>query len=255
MNDHALILGVSLKLYLDVAQTTRWAGALAEIALASEAVRDGRVRLFALPSLPSLPSAQRALAGTRVAVGAQDLYWEDRGAFTGAVSGADLREIGCTLVEIGHAERRHAFGEDDTVIRAKLAAAIRNGLTPVLCVGEQERCGPEDAAAICVAQLDALLAGTDTNAGFDLIVAYEPEWAIGVTEPAEPDHVRAVGLALRDRLRQHPSVRSGAVIYGGSAKPGTLTALHDAVDGLFLGRFAHDPAALRSIATEAASLR
>lgn len=251
-----MILGVSLKLYLDIAQTTQWANDVAAIARGHEAVRSGAVRLFALPSLPALPAVREALTGSDVAWGAQDLHWEDRGAFTGAVSGTDLAAVGCSVVEVGHAERRHVFGESDEVIKRKLEAAFRNGLTPVFCVGEQEEMSPEAAAAACIAQLDAAL---DSALGHsdvgDLIVAYEPEWAIGRAEPASVEHVVAVAGALRARLAAESSLRSSWVIYGGSAQRGTLAALGGGVDGLFLGRFAHDPEDLAHIIDEAAALR
>jgi triosephosphate isomerase len=156
-----------------------------------------------------------------------------------------LCELGCDYVEIGHAERRRIFGEDDTVIAAKTAAAFRNGLTPLLCVGEQRRSLVEAAAAECVAQLDSAVS---TAAG-PVVVAYEPMWAIGAAEPASPLYIAAVCSALRS----HMSGR-GKVIYGGSAKPGLLTHLGDGVDGLFLGRFAHDPAAVSRILDEVVDL-
>lgn len=244
-----VLLGVSLKLYLDVAATAAWAEGVADVARRHPSILDGTVELFVLPSLPALPAVQAAIAGTAVTVGAQDLHWQDRGAFTGAVSGADLAATGCELVEIGHAERRRIFGEDDDVVRRKVAAAVRNGLIPVLCVGERDQVDPSTAAAQCVAHLDAVLSGVDVTG--ELIVAYEPEWAIGAASPATPEHVRAVVAALRAHLAERGAARA-RVIYGGSAQPGTLTALAGAVDGLFLGRFAHDTAALESIVDEAA---
>lgn len=248
-----VIVGVSLKLYLDIAASTRWASALAEIARHHPEITRGAVKIFALPSLPAIPSVREALTGVPVAFGAQDLHWDDRGAFTGGISGADLREWGCSLVEVAHAERRSVFGEDERVARAKLAAAVRNGLTPVLCIGEREQLPADAAAEQCVAQLDFLLGGLDAPAG-DLIVGYEPVWAIGKPTPASADHVRAVVAALRARLALQPEFDSTAIIYGGSAQPGTLTELGDAVDGVFLGRFAHDPASLAHIIDEAGRL-
>ncbi|HKU10031.1 MAG TPA: triose-phosphate isomerase, partial [Sinomonas sp.] len=105
-----IVLGVSFKLYLDVDSTVEWAKTVAEAVRTHPAVKSGRVRLFVLPSLPAIPGVVDALQGTGVGVGAQDLFWEDRGAFTGAVSGADLRTVGCSYAEIGHAERRALFG-------------------------------------------------------------------------------------------------------------------------------------------------
>lgn len=250
-----VLLGVSLKLYLGIAQSAGWARGLAGIARSAPAVRDGRVRLFALPSLPALPAVKAELAGSGVGVGAQDLHWADRGAFTGAVSGADLADAGCSYAEVGHAERRRVFGESDATVNAKFAAALRNGLTPVLCVGEAHRSEPEAAAAECIRQLESAL-GADPAvlAGAEVIVAYEPVWAIGASEPATPAHVRAVSTALRTRLGDFSQLRSAAIIYGGSAQRGTLGALAGTVDGLFLGRFAHDPRELAAIVDEAAGI-
>lgn len=251
----AVTLGVSLKLYLDIPSSVRWARAVATIARGHRAVRDGAVRLFVLPSLPAIPGVQDALTGTAVDVGAQDLHWADRGAFTGAVSGTDLAEWGCRLVEVGHAERRTVFGEDDTVVRRKLAAAVRNGLIPVLCVGETETVSVEQAAATCLAQLRSALTDLAAAERTDLIVAYEPAWAIGGRDAAPTSHVTAVVDALRGFLADDPRIADGSVIYGGSAQRGTLSELGPAVDGLFLGRFAHDPADLARIIDEAAALR
>jgi triosephosphate isomerase len=196
-----------------------------------------------------------ATSGTAVEVGAQNLHWEDRGPYTGEVSGTDLREIGCTLVEVGHAERRSVFGEDDDVVRRKLAAAVRNGLTPVLCVGESERVPAADGASRCLDELESARAGLDGMPVGDLIVAYEPVWAIGRPTPAPTDHIQVVAAALRDRLAEDDRVTGSSVIYGGSAQRGMLSDLGGAIDGLFLGRFAHDTASLARIIDEAAALR
>ncbi|GAA1209140.1 triose-phosphate isomerase [Rhodoglobus aureus] len=247
-----MTLGASLKLYLDVDASVEWAEALKETARVHPLVISGHVRLFVLPSLPALSAVIDVLADSPIAVGAQDLFWEDRGAYTGGVSGADLARLGCTYVEVGHVERRRIFNEDDLTIRLKFAAALRNGLTPVLCVGEAEQIDAESAAQLCIAQLDSAMA--NTTGLRDLVVAYEPEWAIGQAEPAPSAHVVSVIRKLRQHIDEIGLV-DAAVVYGGSAKPGLLSALGNRVDGLFLGRFAHDPAAFASIIDEAAGLR
>ncbi|QAY60123.1 triosephosphate isomerase [Microbacterium protaetiae] len=249
----AVTLGVSLKLYLDIPRTVRWAQQIAEIARRHSAVRSGAVRLIALPSLPALEATRVALEGSGVQLGAQDLFWEDRGAYTGGVSGADLRQAGCAYVEIGHAERRTVFGEDDAIIGRKLSAAVRNGLIPILCVGEATP--EEDAAEACLAQLAAALDGLPggTTAD-DVIVAYEPVWAIGATDPASADRVTDVTNALRGALEADERVGAASLIYGGSAQAGLLRRLGRGVDGLFLGRFAHDPERLEEVVAEAAAI-
>lgn len=239
-------VGVSLKMYFGHAAALSWFDRVAELAREHPAVASGQVELFVIPSFPSIPGAIAAFEGTRVLVGAQDLHWEDSGAFTGEVSGAELAELGVRVAEVGHAERRRLFFETDAVVAAKTAAALRNGLVPVLCIGEAAQLTPALAAAEVISQLDAALAGSPAGR---VIVAYEPVWAIGAAEPASADHIAAVCVALREHL--DATGRDGTVIYGGSAGPGLLTRLGDSVDGLFLGRFAHDPAALAAVLDEA----
>jgi triosephosphate isomerase (TIM) len=244
-------VGVSLKMYFGHADARRWFARVAELAAAHPAVADGRVECFVFPTYVQLLPALEAFRGTRVAIGAQDVAAEDAGAFTGEVSAAELAEVGVRLAEIGHAERRRLFGETDDVVRAKTAAALRNGLTPVLCLGEVEHLETTDAATEVVGQLHAALSGATAGR---VIVAYEPVWAIGAAEPAPAAHIATVARALRDALDALADREGSTVIYGGSAGPGLLTTLGDAVDGLFLGRFAHDPAALASVLDEAATL-
>lgn len=242
-------------MYLSVADAVRWAEQVAVVVGKHPVVEQQGVELFVLPSLPAVPPVLTALAGTPFRVGAQDLFWEDRGAFTGGVSGADLRAIGCTLVEVGHMERRRHFGEDQQTVRRKLAAAFRNELTPVLCVGERRDRGTESALSYCLAQLESALVGMDVPARplparAAMIVAYEPEWAIGGALAADPDRIDAVSRGIHQTLESHPWLSSTDVIYGGSAQPGLLPRLGSDVDGLFLGRFAHDPAAIGRLLDE-----
>ena len=251
-----LEIAVSLKMYLDHAHTVSWSNAVAEWAGSHPALVEGRVKLIVLPSFPSLPEVLSIFAGTAVEVGAQDLFWEDRGPYTGAVSGADLRQIGCSYVEVGHVERRRVFGEGNKVARRKLTAALRNGLTPIICVGEDQQAPPELAATECVAQLEGVLQDlAPEGPASGLVFAYEPVWAIGMPEPASIEHIVAVVAALRAWIRTQSRIGDFSVIYGGSAGGGLLPALMGATDGLFLGRFAHDPRALKTILDEALQLR
>ena len=244
-------VGVSLKMYLGHRQAIDWFASVAEIAAAHPAVLSGDVELFVIPTYLQILPALDAFADTLVRVGAQDAADVDAGAFTGEVSPAELAEVGVELVEIGHAERRKLFGETDEIVASKTRAALRNGLTPVLCIGESNHLGEAEAAEVTIAQLGSALA--DAPAG-PVIVAYEPVWAIGAPEPAPVAHIQAVCAALRGALDFLPGRAGSAVIYGGSAGPGLLTALGASVDGLFLGRFAHDPASLAAVIDEAATL-
>lgn len=253
--DRPRLIGVSLKMYFDVQRTLAWTTEVADIARRHPGLVDGTLSLLVLPSLPALAQAAGVFAGIPAQLGAQDLFWEDRGAFTGAVSGVDLAQIGCRYVEVGHAERRGLFNEDEEIVRLKTAAAVRNGLIPLLCVGDQTQRSPESASAECLAQLDSALGQFEHCANpVPLAVAYEPVWAIGQTQAASAAHVIAVSQAIREWLADRPMFEAASLVYGGSAGPGTLGELGDAVDGLFLGRFAHDPQALSTILDEAMRL-
>ena len=238
-------------MYFSHARTVAWCHSVAEIAGEHPAISGGAVELFVIPSYLSVPAALEAF-GPLALVGAQDLSTEDSGAYTGEVSGAEIAELGCRVVEVGHAERRRLFGETPEVVAAKTAAALRNGLDPVLCIGEAERTTPEEAVRDCIAQIDSALEPSRL-AGHSgrVIVAYEPHWAIGAPEPASAGYIRAVCSALQKHVRSLSSFPESAVIYGGSAGPGLLSEIADSVDGIFLGRFAHDPEALRVILDEA----
>lgn len=247
----AVIVGVSLKMYFTHRRALTWFDDVAAIARDHAAVRDGAVELFVTPSYLQVLPAITAFTGTRVGVGGQDVAAEETGAFTGEVSAAELAEVGATIAEIGHAERRRLYGETDQVVSAKTGAALRAGLTPLLCIGETEHQDADAAAGTAVAQLHSALEGAAPGA---IIVAYEPVWAIGAPEPAPHPHIRTVAAALRAALDAAPDRGGSAVIYGGAAGPGLLTALGDTVDGVFLGRFAHDATALATVLDEAAAL-
>ncbi|TDC69791.1 triose-phosphate isomerase family protein [Streptomyces hainanensis] len=249
----AVTIGISLKMYFGHHQTLNWSRRTAAIAGRHPAVTSGLAELFVLPSFPALVPVASIVAGSGVRVGAQDLAAEDAGPYTGEVSGAHLKEIGCAYAEVGHAERRRLFGEGDTVVAAKTAAALRNGLTPVLCVGELNRADPSDAAARTVAELERLLATAGAERA-PVVVAYEPQWAIGAPQPASTTHIRTVCAALTDWLAARPGLAGSRVIYGGSAGPGLLADLGADAGGLFLGRFAHDPTAVERILDEALAL-
>ena len=248
------IIGVSLKMYFGYTRSVDYCRDVAAIAFAHPAVQNGDIELFVLPVLPALPEAARILGPAGAASGAQDIFWEDEGAYTGEVGGRTIAELGGRYVEVGHAERRRIFGEDHRIIGLKTAAAFRNGLTPVLCVGELQRGSVEEAIVQCTAEIDAALnrASSLVPAG-RTIVAYEPQWAIGAPEPATPGYISAVITGLDAHLRSLPGQENSRVIYGGSAGPGLIPQLEPAVAGLFLGRFAHDPKVLKTILDEAAA--
>lgn len=245
------LVGVSLKMYFSHARTLAWVRDVVDIAERHPAVRSGAATLFVVPTFPALVPVRALLDGSPVLLGAQDLAWADEGAFTGEVSGAELREVGVDLVEIGHAERRSLFHETDDEVAGKVHAAFRNHLRPLVCVGEASRASRADAVAEVTAQLDRSVATAvaDGIAG-PVIVAYEPVWAIGAPAPAPDDHIVDVLAGIEAHLATRPELTGSTVIYGGSAGPGLLTRGQGRIGGLFLGRFAHDPAAIATILDE-----
>jgi triosephosphate isomerase (TIM) len=246
--------GVSLKMYFGYAQAVEWCERVSTLAQQLPGLADGRVELAVFPSFAALSVAVGTFAGTAVSVGAQDIFWQDSGPFTGEVGGPELREVGCRFVEIGHAERRRIFGETNEIVARKLEAAARNNLTAVLCIGEDVAGDPEGAAAWCVSQLASVL-GDDAREESGVIIAYEPWWAIGAKVPASIEHIRTVCSAIRGWLDGSDHRRGCRVIYGGSAGLGVLPELEDCLDGLFLGRFAHEPGHLGRIISEATTRR
>lgn len=232
------LVGAGLKMFLGYAETI---GYLRELAVCA-AEFDG-VSVFVLPSFPVLAAARELLAGSPVRYGAQDAHWEESGAYTGCVSPAVLRELGCTFVEVGHAERRHLFGESDEMVARKALAAVRCGLEPIVCVGEEHETD-RAAATIVGDQAAAVLAPLPSAA--DVVIAYEPVWAIGAENAADPERVAGVVAEVRRRA----SGRDGdlRILYGGSVRPGEIAGLLAAgVDGVFVGRAATAVSGLREV--------
>ena len=246
-NNHDRTVGVSLKMYLGLQQTRAWLHDAAAVVIEGAFAED--IDIFVMPSFLSLATARRELAGSGVRFGAQDVFWIDRGPYTGEISAPMLREAGCTYVEVGHAERRRLFGEDDETTAAKAVAAIRAGLAPIVCIGEAENGTIKEATSECVAQMHAVLDAVPTSA--EILFAYEPVWAIGRATPAPPRRILDVTSELRQRVQDRPG--RTRLLYGGSAGPGLFGELSSGVDGLFLGRFAHKVANLRTVLSEVAA--
>ena len=249
------LVGMSTKMYFSHARTLQWCRSAMELSRAHPAVVEGRAELFMLPGFLSVAEVASMTASSGSwSVGAQDVCWADEGPYTGEVSAGQLAEVGVRYVEVGHAERRRLFGEDDELVAAKTAAILRHGLIPVLCIGEIEHGEPAAAVEVCLDQIASALAPA-RSAGHRgrIVIAYEPVWAIGASEPAGVEHIVGVCGPLRAALAADPDY-SGDVIYGGSAGPGLLREVGEQVDGLFLGRFAHDPQAIAGILDEVLAL-
>ena len=206
------------------------------------------------PSFVALTAVADALAGSPIALGAQNVHPEPKGAFTGEVSAAMLQGV-CTHVIVGHSERRHVFGETDDFENAKVLAVLGLGMTPVLCVGEtlEERDAGE-ASAVVERQTAAGLASVDPSAVMRVVIAYEPVWAIGTGRAATPEIAQEMIGGIRAHLgRLTDSATSAQVrlLYGGSVNAGNaaeLAALPD-VDGALVGGASLDPEAFVAIAT------
>jgi triosephosphate isomerase len=181
------------------------------------------------PAFPCLRAVAARLAGTPIVLAAQNVHWEDKGAFTGEVSPRMLAEMGVRFVIVGHSERRTLFGETDERIHKKVAAVRRHGMVPILCVGEQEKERDEGLTLNVVErQLRLGLAGLDVRDGSEIVVAYEPVWAIGTGRYASPAQVQEVHRMIREQLgtmfQPGPAERI-RILYGGSATAESVPAL------------------------------
>jgi triosephosphate isomerase len=201
-----------------------------------------------IPPFTDIRSVQTLVDGDKLALkyGAQDIAKADKGAFTGEISGPMLAKLGCTFVIVGHSERREYHGEDDQSVNLKTQAALRNNLIPIVCVGEGldvRKSG--DHVAFTLAQLDAALAGVAANDVANLVIAYEPVWAIGTGDVATPADAQEVCGAIRARIREvHGSAADQTrVIYGGSMKAENVAALmlEADIDGGLVGGASIDP--------------
>lgn len=207
------------------------------------------VDVAVLPPFTDIRSVQTLIDGDRydILYGAQDIAEKDSGAFTGQVSGPMLEKLGCTFAAVGHSERREFNGETDDIVNAKVKAALRNSITPILCVGE----GLEIRQAgthvdHVLAQVDADLADVTAEQVAGLVIAYEPVWAIGTGEVATPDDAQEVCSAIRGRIAEVFGAEAAAavrILYGGSVKASNIAGIMAKadVDGALVGGASLDP--------------
>ncbi len=232
------LIGVSLKMYLDIPQTQKYIEGIKTLATHAAAQN---VDLVILPDFVNIISASQILQGTNVMLGAQDCFWEDSGAYTAEVSPTVLRQAGCRFVLLGDAERRRLFSETDEQVGRKAKAAARNGLTPLVCIGEKARSAiASEAVGLalreCISQVMTVLAAMPQDQ--EVILAYAPVWASEKGDVVSVDHV----VAVTQQLRNLTMTRKGStrILYGGSVGPGMFEELKECVDGFLLGRFGHD---------------
>jgi triosephosphate isomerase len=193
------------------------------------------------PPFTALATVRELLEGSPVGLGAQNLFWEDKGAYTGEVSGPMLKDAGCEYVIIGHSERRQHFGETDDSVNKKINAALNHGLTPIVCIGEtlEERERGRTIAKV-TGQLERGLGGIGAEGFRRIIIAYEPIWAIGTGKTATPAQAEEVQTVIREKLgREYGSgpAACAIILYGGSVKPVNAFALMSEknIDGFLVG--------------------
>lgn len=196
----------------------------------------------------SLPALVEAVRGTTLRVGAQNLHWEDNGAFTGEISGVMLNDLGVQYVIIGHSERRAYFADTDETVNQKVHAAFRHGLLPIVCVGETlEQREAGQTKDVCRVQTEAALQGLTAEQAARVVIAYEPIWAIGTGKTSTADDANEVIGYIRGRIAaQFGSDVAGKVRiqYGGSVKPGNIREFMQQpdIDGALVGGASLEPA-------------
>jgi triosephosphate isomerase len=205
------------------------------------------------PTFTALDRVGRALGGSNVALSSQNLNPADEGAFTGEISPRMLSEVGCQYAIVGHSERRAIYGESSEFVSQKALAALAAGIRPIVCVGESlEERESERTFEVVGGQLDESLAGVAADQTSEIVVAYEPIWAIGTGKTATPEIAQDVHAFIRGRLAERFSAEAAATIriqYGGSVKPGNaaeLMACAD-IDGALVGGASLDPESFSKI--------
>jgi triosephosphate isomerase len=203
--------------------------------------RIGEVDVAVCPPYVYLDAVAAVVGGSKVELGAQDMYHESGGAFTGEISAAMLCDLGCKYVVLGHSERRHVLGESDEAINKKVHAALAAGLLPIVCVGEMlDQREANKTAEVVRTQFDGSLAGVSDEQMQKIVIAYEPVWAIGTGKVATPQQAEEVHLDLRKLIEDRYNEKvaeSVRIQYGGSVKPDNAADLlgQPNIDGALVG--------------------
>lgn len=236
------LVGTNIKTYLTWLEANQWLSNMNQDVPESSLVD---VALF--PPYFSLVGAGERLTKVNIGFGAQNMGWEERGAFTGEVSPLMLNELGCQYVELGHHERRLYFNETDERVNQKTALALAHGLKPLVCVGEDAEFKNHMTEQFLANQMNTVLKGLLMDDPSSLIIGYEPRWAIGQAEAAGVEHAGHCCDLIRERLVHHfgPPGREVRVIYGGSVKLEDAPSMlkHHNINGLFIGRTALETSA------------
>lgn len=229
---------------------------LDELVKRTDQVRD--VEILVCPPFTSIYPAYQRLQGTHIRLGAQNVYWEPKGAFTGEVSARMLAEL-CTYVIVGHSERRALFGETDLTVNLRVRAALAAGLRPIFCVGETlDENEANRTADVVSRQVRSGLEGIDRGEAGELVIAYEPVWAIGTGRAATPeganDVVEVIIRPALEYLFDRDSAQAIRVLYGGSMKPSNAASFfaQPGIDGGLVGGASLEAADFAAIVAAAA---
>ena len=235
MDRRPLIAG-NWKMYTTVAEAEQLAAAVVQAAHGK-----GDRDVMIAPPYTALAAVGRVLRGSGVQLGAQNIHWEETGAFTGEISAAMLRDVGCSMAIVGHSERRHVFGETDFMVNRRVLGALQNGIIPVFCIGEslkQRETG--QTMQVLEDQVRAGLVGVALNDGDQLVIAYEPVWAIGTGKTATEEQAQEAHAFIRSLLEGMFEKNIAAqirILYGGSVKPDNIDILMQQpdIDGALVG--------------------
>ncbi|MGH2349749.1 MAG: triose-phosphate isomerase [bacterium] len=226
--------------------------ARALIAVLRAATLPDGVEVVVCPPFTALAAAAEAVAGSAIRLGAQDVFWEVQGAFTGEISPAMLVDLACRYVIVGHSERRQFFGDTDETVSRKVHAAFAAGLVPIACVGERlEEREAEKTTQVVTRQVTAAVAGLPADQVAALVIAYEPVWAIGTGRSAgSGDAAHVIGL-IRSLLgeRDHHAAEQTRILYGGSVTPENIGQFmsRPEIDGALVGGASLDAAKFAGI--------
>lgn len=240
MKRRSLIAG-NWKMHLAMDEAAGLASALVDLGLPPD--RDAMVA----PPATALAAVNKVISSSSLALGAQNVCWQDEGAFTGELSPLMLRDAGCSMVIVGHSERRQLFFEDDSMVNRRLLAASRRGLLPILCIGETiEQRQNNETFTVLENQLRLGLAGLDLDPDPALVIAYEPVWAIGTGQTATVGQAQEVHVFVRGLLADiyEKKIADGIrILYGGSVKAENIDEFmaQEDIDGALVGGAALDP--------------
>ena len=248
MSKRKPLIAANWKMYKTAAEATAFVHTFAP--LVKGHTRD---EIVLCPSFLSIPTVVEAVEGTSIHVGGQNMHWQDEGAFTGETSAPMLRAAGCSHVILGHSERRQFFGETDDTVNQKLQAALKHKLVPIVCVGEllAEREGGK-TQEVLVRQTSRALVNIAPELAKQIVIAYEPVWAIGTGKTATPEMAAEAHLIIRSdvaRTLGREIADNMRILYGGSVKPENASTLlnQPEIDGALVGGASLDPQSFAKI--------